>query len=110
LIGAADIVVHPSLEDALSQSLIESLMMCRPIVATDISGAADTLDGGKYGKLVRPADSADLQKGLKQTIEELESVRSKAVEGRTFLLNYMDSRRVALEYYEIYRSLAEVGN
>jgi glycosyltransferase involved in cell wall biosynthesis len=50
IIGAADIIVHPSLEDALSQSLIESLMMQRPIIATDISGAADTLDGGKYGK------------------------------------------------------------
>jgi glycosyltransferase involved in cell wall biosynthesis len=103
LIGAADIIVHPSLEDALSQSLIESLMLARPIIATDISGAADTLDGGKYGRLVPPADADSFREALKETIDNLDEARRRAKEGRAFLLRYMDAKRVAAEYTEIYR-------
>ena len=105
IIGAADIVVHPSLEDALSQSLIESLMLARPIVATDISGAADTLDGGKYGKLVPPADSESFRIALTEIIENLDAARENAKQGRKYLLEYMDAKRTADEYAKIYRKV-----
>ncbi|HMJ08787.1 MAG TPA: glycosyltransferase family 4 protein [Pyrinomonadaceae bacterium] len=105
IIGAADIVVHPSLEDALSQSLIESLMLARPIIATEISGASDTLDGGKYGRLVPPADSAAFRIALEDTIEDLEAARCRAADGREYLLEYMDAGHAANAYLSIYRKL-----
>jgi len=101
--SAADIVVHPSLEDALSQALIESLMLGRPIVATDISGAADTLDGGKYGRIVPPADAASFRSALEDVIADLEEARRRAELGRLYILDYMDAKRVAGEYQKIYR-------
>lgn len=103
--AAADIIVHPSLEDALSQSLIEALMLQRPIVATDISGARDTLGGGKYGKIVPPADSESIQKALEETIENLEVASKKAVLGKAYLLKYMDAKSTADRHVEIYRSI-----
>ena len=105
IIGAADIIVHPSLEDALSQSLIESLMMQRPIIATDISGAADTLDGGKYGKLVPPADSESFRIALQEIIENLDLAKKNAKLGRKYLLEYMNAERTANEYTKIYRKI-----
>lgn len=105
IIGAADIIVHPSLEDALSQSLIESLMMQRPIIATDISGAADTLDGGKYGKLVPPADSENFRIALQEIIEDLDLAKENAKLGRKYLLEYMNAERIANEHTKIYRKV-----
>jgi glycosyltransferase involved in cell wall biosynthesis len=109
IIAAADLIVHPSLEDALSQALIEALMLGRPIVATDISGAADTLDGGKYGKLVPPADAQALRRVIEETLGDLDSARKTAAGGRRYLLEYMDSGRVAAEYSRIYEELADKG-
>lgn len=106
IIGAADIVVHPSLEDALSQALIESLMLGRPIVATNISGAADTLGDGKYGRLVPPADSPALREALEDTIANIDAARGQAKLGRAYLLEYMDARRTTEEYAKLYRGLA----
>ena len=105
IIGAADIIVHPSLEDALSQSLIESLMLQRPIVATDISGASDTLDGGKYGKLVPPEDSESFRVALEEIIENLDEARENAKQGRKYLLEYMNAQRVSDEYVKIYQKV-----
>lgn len=105
IIGAADIVVHPSLEDALSQSLIESLMLKKPIVATDISGASDTLDNGNYGKLVPPADSESFKKALQDIIENLDEANQRAANGRQFLIDYMNAERTTEEYMRIYQRL-----
>lgn len=104
IIGSADIIVHPSLEDALSQALIESLMLARPIVATDISGAADTLDGGKYGRLVRPRDAVAFRVALEETINDLEGARSVALEGRQYILDYMGAKSVSERYAIIYEA------
>ena len=103
IIGAADLIVHPSLEDALSQSLIESLMLGRPIIATDISGASDTLGDGKYGLLVPPESSEALETAIRETIGNIEAARSKASLGKAHLLRYMniehDRRRKSIPTY-----------
>lgn len=106
IMSAADILVHPSLEDALSQSLIESLMLKRPIIATDISGASDTLGDGQYGRLVPPEDAESIRRALEEVIADLDGARDRAKRGREFLLDYMDASRVMGEYMEIYERLA----
>ena len=109
IIAAADIIVHPSLEDALSSAVIESLMFGKPIVATDISGVRDSLDNGKYGRIVPPADAESFRVALAETIQNLESAREKARAGRNYLLRYMDAGRVAGEYREMYRRLLDTA-
>lgn len=106
IIAAADLIVHPSLEDALSQSLIESLMLARPIIATDISGASDTLDNGRYGVLVPPADSLALRTAIQNALKDLTLASEKAAEGKAFILDYMNAKRCAGEYATIYKELA----
>jgi glycosyltransferase involved in cell wall biosynthesis len=105
IMAAADVIVHPSLEDALSSAVIESLMLERPIVATDISGVRDSLDDGKYGKIVAPADAEGFRRGLKEIVDNLDTARARAKEGRKYLLDYMDARRVSLAYTDIYNKV-----
>lgn len=107
VIGAADLIVHPSLEDALSSAVIESLMMERPIVASDISGVRDSLDDGRHGTIVPPADVEGLRWGIRWTIENIEEARSRAKAGRQHLLEYMDAGRVADSHVKLYRRLIE---
>ncbi len=110
VVAAADIVVHPSLEDALSSAVIEALMLEKPIVATDISGVRDSLDDGKYGKIVPPSDPDALRLAVLEVINSLNSARRTASEGRKFLLDYMDARRVGKEHESLYYNLLRSGN
>jgi glycosyltransferase involved in cell wall biosynthesis len=107
VIAAADVVVHPSLEDALSSAVIESLMLARPIIASDISGVRDSLGDGKFGRIVPPADAAVFRTALCEVLADLPSAREKARLGRDHLLNYMDARRVADAYRAIYKKLVD---
>jgi glycosyltransferase involved in cell wall biosynthesis len=107
IMAAADVIVHPSLEDALSSAVIESLMLERPIVATDISGVRDSLDDGKYGVIVKPADASDFRMGLRSILDDMAAAKRNAKAGRLYLLDYMDAKRVADQHLEIYRQLAK---
>lgn len=107
IIAASDIVVHPSLEDALSSAVIESLMLGKPIVATDISGVRDILKEGKYGKIVPPEDSKALEKAIEEIIQNLEKARDTARNARNYLLDYMSAEKVAKEYLNVYRKVLE---
>lgn len=108
IMAAADIIVHPSLEDALSSAVIESLMLARPIIATDISGVRDSLDDGKYGVIVPPANSDAFRSALQEVIANLDEARERAGRGRRHILEYMDSGRVARAYTECYKTVAAI--
>ncbi|MGQ0543110.1 MAG: glycosyltransferase family 4 protein [Blastocatellia bacterium] len=105
IVAASDIVVHPSLEDALSSAVIEALMLEKPIVASDISGVRDSLDNGKYGEIVTPADANSFRKGLENILKNIEAARLRAKEGRKYLLEYMDAKRVSDAYFHLYTNL-----
>ncbi|WP_392465420.1 glycosyltransferase [Arsenicicoccus cauae] len=59
LLRAADLVVHPSHEDALPTSLISALATGTPVVATRVGGIPDIV-GDDAGILVPPDDPAAL--------------------------------------------------
>lgn len=107
IIAAADLIVHPSLEDALSSALIESVMLERPIVAADISGVRDILGADEYGLIVPPADAEALRAALAQTINNLDAARARARRGRKFLLQYMDAGDVARNYVACYERVIQ---
>ncbi|HZR26904.1 MAG TPA: glycosyltransferase [Vicinamibacterales bacterium] len=53
---AMDVAVHPSLSEAFCQAVVEALAAERPVVATDVGGAAEAIADGEGGILVPPAD------------------------------------------------------
>lgn len=105
IIKAADIIVHPSLEDALSSAVIESIMLKKPIIATDISGVRDSLDDGKYGKIVPPADPSRFRAALREVLNDIATAKDRASKGREYLLNYMDAGCVADRHVSVYRQV-----
>jgi glycosyltransferase involved in cell wall biosynthesis len=107
IVASADVLVHPSLEDALSSALIEALMLGKPIVASDISGVRDTLGDGKYGTIVPPSDSETFGQALEEILNDLENARKRAEGGRNHLLEYMSAEKVAKEYLECYRKVLQ---
>lgn len=105
IMGAADMVVHPSLEDALSSAVIEAVMMEKPIVASDISGVKDSLGDGRYGEIVPPANTKALEEGIRRILSNQSLALEKAKAGRIFLLDYMAAPRVATAYMTEYEKL-----
>lgn len=56
LLAACDLVVLPSLAEALPTALIEAAAAGRPVVATRVGGTAEVVENGHTGLLVPPND------------------------------------------------------
>ncbi|TDX26940.1 glycosyltransferase involved in cell wall biosynthesis [Modicisalibacter xianhensis] len=84
--SAADVMVVPSLQENLSNAIMESLACGTPVVCFDIGGNGDMVEHLKTGFLASPCDPASLSEGIRWVVlnkkhdELCENARSKVVE------------------------------
>ncbi len=69
LMRKADIIVLPSVQDALPFSVMEAQILGKPIVASRVGGIPEMIESGKTGILVEPANAQALARALVQLIE-----------------------------------------
>lgn len=103
IMAAADVVVHPSLTEALSSVIIEAIALSKPVIASDVSGVRETIMG--HGTIVPPADSNALLLALRSTLGNLDAANRLAAGGRAHVLKSMAASNVAQAHVDIYRSV-----
>jgi glycosyltransferase involved in cell wall biosynthesis len=64
LLGASTVAAMPSLNEALSNALLESMAAGAPTVATRVGGTPEALTDGETGLLVPPADATALAEAI----------------------------------------------
>jgi len=101
----ADLTVLPSLSEAFGQVLIESLCFGTAVVATRVGGIPEIVEDGRTGLLVAPADSSDLARALRASIEHPDRRAAMARAGQTHVREAFDSRRTARGNEAVYEVL-----
>ena len=71
ILAAADGFVLPSHEEGFSNALLEAMAAGMPIVATDVGGNGEALEGGRLGTLVPPRDPAALAHAIDLLLDAL---------------------------------------
>src|SRR6266404_181995 len=73
----ADLFCLSSLYEGMPNALVEAMLCRTPVLATDCpSGPAEILDGGRYGRLVPPADARALADAIEDALSNLQAWRS----------------------------------
>jgi glycosyltransferase involved in cell wall biosynthesis len=70
ILGAADVAVMPSLNEALSNALLESMAAGAPVVATRVGGTPEALTDGETGLLVPPGDAAAITAAVSRLLDD----------------------------------------
>ena len=104
LYSACDAMVVPSLQENLSNAIMESLSCATPVVGFAIGGNNDLIDHQKNGYLATPFDSADLAKGI-EWILNAENYDELCTNARKKVLEKFDSKIVAKQYIELYEEI-----
>jgi glycosyltransferase involved in cell wall biosynthesis len=110
LYSAADVTVVPSVQENLSNIVIESMACGTPVVAFDIGGNADMVKHTRNGYLARPLDHADLAAGIQWVLDHSGS-GTLAIEARQYVLDHYQMGDIADQFLALYnRVLANSGN
>ncbi len=67
-IVAAHCVVLPSWHEGMSNTLLESAAMCRPLITTDIHGCKEAVEDGSNGYITKVKDADSLYDAIKKFI------------------------------------------
>lgn len=104
LFNTGDISVLSSISEAFPYTVLESLSCARPVVATDVGGVREALEG--FGIIVRPRDAQALGEGVIQLLEDAELRQNLGRLGREqILLRFKISDTIG-QYMKTYRRLA----
>ncbi len=107
LYAAADVFVAPSIQENLSNTVMEALACGTPCVAFDIGGMPDMIEHRRNGYLARAFDAADLAEGMRWLLEDDQRWQELSFRARQKVLEEFAMPVVARRHLELYRRVLE---
>ncbi|MCK5084579.1 MAG: glycosyltransferase family 4 protein [Candidatus Pacebacteria bacterium] len=104
---ACDLTVVPSLQENLSNTIMESLSCATPVVGFDIGGNSDMIEHKKNGYLAKPFNTNDLANGIEWVVN-CDSYDELCKNARKKVLEEFDSKVVARKYINLYKETLRV--
>jgi glycosyltransferase involved in cell wall biosynthesis len=94
ILAASDIFALPSHFEGLPMSVIEAMLTCLPVVATNIRGPREQVVDHETGLLVPPMTVRPLAQALVRLTGDAELRRSMGAAGRARAVSFYDEQRV----------------
>ncbi len=104
LYSAVDVMVVPSLQENLSNAIMESLACGTPVIGFYIGGNSDMIEHQKNGYLAKPFDTNDLKDGIEWVLHTA-NYDELCTNARRKVLREFDSVVVAQKYIELYKEV-----
>jgi glycosyltransferase involved in cell wall biosynthesis len=105
MLGAADVAVMPSLNEALSNVLLESMAAGAPVVATRVGGTPEALIDGETGLLVPPGDSDAIAVAVARLLEDRTLARRLGCAARRLIADRFSVDRMVRATEDLYANL-----
>jgi glycosyltransferase involved in cell wall biosynthesis len=107
LLASMDVFVMPSVKEGLGNSILEAMVMRKPVVATDVGGIPEIVQNGRTGLVVPPARHSALAEAIMTLITDrrLAAEFGEAAEG--FIREGFSIKATAGKWQHLYESLLE---
>ena len=106
IIAASDVFVLPSLNEGLSQALLEAMALGVPVIATDVGGTADAVVPGRTGWLVAAADSSGLATAIDHVLGNEREAATRAAAARNLIQRQFSLTSHLARLEDLYRQVA----
>ena len=103
----ADVFVLPSLNEGMSNTMLEALASGLPLVATDTGGTKELVTDGQNGFIIKMKDAQDLAEKVEKIILDKELCQKMGEESRK-KAEAMSWKNVADKYLEYYKNTDRV--
>jgi glycosyltransferase involved in cell wall biosynthesis len=106
IVAASDVFVLASLNEGLSQAMLEAMALGVPVVATDVGGTSDAVVAGRTGWLVMPGDSIGLATALSEALDDKREAATRAAAARELIQQQFSLTGHLARLEDLYRGIA----
>lgn len=103
--AAADVLVAPSTQDNLPNTVMEAMACGTPVVAFKIGGMVDMIDHRETGWLAHPFDHKDLARGIVHVIDDVNHREEMGVHAREKIVREYAENIVARRHIDLYEEI-----
>ena len=107
VLSAVDVSVMPSLNEALSNVLLESMAAGAAVVATDVGGTAEAMTDGENGLLVLPGKPDTMAAAISRLIDDPELTRRLGQAARDTITRRFSLEKMVTATERLYQDLLE---
>jgi glycosyltransferase involved in cell wall biosynthesis len=107
LMSAATVSVMPSLNEALSNVLLESMAAGAPVVATRVGGTPEAIDDGRNGLLVPPGDPRAMASAIAALLADPGRARRLGAAARQSINERFSMERMVAATEQLYQALLD---
>ncbi len=100
----ANLFVLPSLNEGMSNAMLEAMACGLPLIATDTGGTKELLTGGQNGLIVKMEDNEDLAEKIEKLILDKMLCEKMGQESRR-RAEKLSWANIAQQYYELYKKI-----
>ena len=105
-LAAANLVVHPSLQEGFSNALLEALAAGVPVVASAIESTLEITGGEDTAFLVPPDDADALARAIAAALDDPDEASRRGERGAVHVRSAFTLEAVVPRYLKLYRMLA----
>ncbi len=102
--GGMQIFVLPSLNEGMSNTVLEAMSSGLPILATDTGGTKELVTDGENGYIIKMKDATDIASKIEKLLNSPEK-REKMGEASRVRALKLSWQNVAKEYYALYENI-----
>jgi len=107
--NAADLFIHPSLNEGLGSVLLEAIKAGLVVIGSDVGGIPDIIDHGKSGLLFPVTDAAALAESI-QLVAEDKTLQKSLLQGGIDKLQQFEIGNTSIQYQELYSKIIVKSN
>jgi glycosyltransferase involved in cell wall biosynthesis len=109
LLRVMDIFVLPSINEGISNTILEAMASGLPVLASDTGGNSELVDHGRTGMLFPVRDSETLEAGIIKYLEDGGLRREHGRNARGKVIRMFEVDRMVKAYERVYRRVAING-
>jgi glycosyltransferase involved in cell wall biosynthesis len=109
LLDITDLFVLPSLEEGMSNALLEAMAMGKPTIVTDVGGNPDVVVDGETGLLVPVKNGRAIKNALQTLLRDRERTAAMGRKGRERIRKSFTYRQIIEKNQAVYLALRPPG-
>jgi glycosyltransferase involved in cell wall biosynthesis len=106
-LDALDVFVLPSDMEGLNNSIVEAMMMGKPVAATNVGGIPEIVKHGETGLLVPPGNPAMLADAVIELLHNPDKASKLASAGREYAMHHLTADKMVERTISVYTNLLE---